>query len=310
MGSLGSVVAIWAPDHYLLRNVAGALRNMAQDRITLVAFLFLSLMVLLAAFGPVIAPYDANENLTDDDGQLLRSEPPSLAHPLGTTFEGKDVFSGILQGARPTLAAGFFGGTIIITLGLSVSLTAGYVGGRTDNILMRFTDLVYGIPLIPFAIVLIAFLEPGFFTTVAAIGLILWRGSARVIRSQVLQIRERPFIRAAQATGASTPRIIVRHILPNVAPMAVLFYALGIGFTILIQAGLVFLGLTDPFIPTWGVMIRNVYQSGMMAEMWWWSIPPGFFITGTVLSAFLLGRGFERVSSTEDRTTETVSMEA
>jgi peptide/nickel transport system permease protein len=309
MEILGSVNTDWVSDNYLLRNLVGSIKKMLGDRITLIAFLFLAFMMLLAIIGPIVAPYDHSENLTDENGQLLRSQSPSLEHPLGTTFEGKDVLSRVLQGARPTLAAGFLGGTLIIALGLTVSLTAGYVGGKVDSALMRFTDLVYGIPLIPFAIVLIAFLEPGFFTTVAAIGLILWRGSARVIRSQVLQIRERPFILAAQATGASTPRIIVRHILPNIAPMAVLFYALGIGFTILIQAGLVFLGLTDPFIPTWGVMIRNVYNSGMIADLWWWSIPPGLLITGTVLSAFLLGRGYERISSGDDRSSQTVSME-
>ncbi|WP_228546117.1 ABC transporter permease [Halegenticoccus tardaugens] len=188
----------------------------------------------------------------------------------------------------------------MLILGLSIGVTAGYVGGRTESLLMRFVDFMYGIPFIPFAIVLITFFGAGFYTTIAIIGLVLWRFIARVIRSQVLQIKQRPYIMAAKASGASTPWIIRKHILPNIANMAALFFAMGVGLAILEQAGLSFIGVTDPFTPTWGIMIRNAHQSGRIAEAWWWSFPPGIMISLTVLSLYLLGRGYESVTGEDE----------
>jgi len=253
----------------------------------------LAALVMLSLIGPSIAPYPYDENLYGPDGTLERSEPPSLEHPLGTNDVGQDVFSRVVYGAQATMITGLLGGSIIILIGSAIGITAGYVGGTVETILMRFTDFVYGVPLLPFAIVIIAFFDIGFISSILVIGALLWRGSARVLRSQVLQIRERPYILATKATGASTPRIIIRHVLPNVAPMAILFFSLGIGFSILLQAGLSFLGLANPFIPTWGVMIRNAYESGLMADAWWWSIPPGLLISLAVLSSVMLGRGYE-----------------
>jgi len=155
---------------------------------------------------------------------------------------------------------------------------------------MRITDFMFGVPLIPFAIVVIAILGSGFYMAVLVIGIILWRSSARVIRSQVLQIKEREYILSARASGASDLRIIGKHILPNIAPMVVLLLSLGIGYAILAQASLAFIGVVNPFVPSWGVILRNAYQSGVMASAWWWSITPGVLISLTVLSTFMIGR--------------------
>ena len=174
-----------------------------------------------------------------------------------------------------------------------------------DNVLMRFTDLVYGIPILILAMVLLTFFGMGFWSSVVVIGLVLWRGSARAIRSQVLQIKERSFVKAARATGASTPRIMVKNILPNVAPMAVLFLALGIGGTILIQAGLAFIGVVDPFVPGWGIMIRNVHQAGLVGSNWWWSLPPSIMLSLTVVCTFMFGREYEKIASGEQTFAET-----
>lgn len=288
-------------EHYVVRNLRSGLGAMLEDRATTIYLGFLILVLLLGLAGPTIAPYEPTERLRGEDGQLLRAEAPTLEHPLGTTATGYDVLSRLLYGAQPTVIAGILGGTLIILVGSTIGITAGYVGGRTENILMRFTDLVYGVPLIPTAIVLIAFFGVGFYQSILVIALVLWRGSARVLRSQVLQIKERPFVLAAKATGASTPHIVFKHIFPNVATMAILFFALGVGYTIIIQAGLAFLGVVNPFVPSWGVMVRNAYTSGMMASAWWWSIPPGLMIALTVLSTFMFGRSYERISGqTED----------
>jgi peptide/nickel transport system permease protein len=161
---------------------------------------------------------------------------------------------------------------------------------------MRITDFVYGVPVIPTSVVIIAIFGIGFYSSIFVLGLLLWRSSARVLRSQVLQIKNYPFVQAARATGASTPRIVFENILPNVAAMAVFFFAWGIGYTILVQASLAFLGVSNPFVPGWGIMIRNVYNTGYIVDAWWWSLPPGFLIAFTVLSTFMVGRRFEDIS--------------
>lgn len=282
--------------NYIFRNLGGALGQMLEDRMTLVYFSFLVFVLVLGLVGPLLAPYEYDETHLTEDGDILRLEGPSSDHLLGTTATGEDVLSLVLYGARPTVITGLLGGALIIGIGMTIGITAGYVGGRVESVLMRFTDLVYGIPLIPFAIVLLAFFGVGFYSSVVVIGLVLWRGNARVLRSQVLQIKERPFVLAARTTGASTFRIIAKHIFPNVASMAVLFFALGVGYTIIIQAGLAFIGVSDPTVPAWGNMIRNAYNSGYMDVAWWWSLTPGLLISMTVLSTFMFGRGYESLS--------------
>lgn len=280
-------------DSYLIRNVWGGLRKMLTDRLTAFYFGILVTIFLMGIFGPMLAPHGVEEIHYNEAGEMLRAEPPSLAHPLGTTFNGYDVLSRLLIGARPTVITGIVGGGMILSIGTAIGVTAGYVGGRTETALMRFTDFVYGVPLIPFGIVLITFLGIGFISSIMVIGLILWRGAARVIRAQTLTVKQYPFVKVAKASGASTPHIIVKHILPNVAPMAVFFLSLGVGYAIMLQASLTFLGVADPFVPSWGVMIRNAFNSGYMSSAWWWSIPPGLLISVTVLATFMFGRGYE-----------------
>jgi peptide/nickel transport system permease protein len=286
-------------DNFLLRNVYDALKHLTSRKITLVPFIFLLGMVFLAYFGPWIAPYSATEVLYGPDGELLRAAPPSLSHPLGTTGQGYDVLSRVIIGARPTLITGLVGGSMVMGIGLTIGVTAGYVGGVVDEILMRVTDMAYSVPLIPFAIVMLAFFGFGFYASIFVIGLLLWRAYARVLRSQVLQIKQREYIESARALGASDTRIVVKHILPNIASMAFLFFALGMGYAIIVQAGLAFIGVTNPFVPSWGVMIRNAYNSGYYATRPLWALTPGLLISLTVLSAFLLGREYESETSDE-----------
>ena len=287
-------------EHYVVRNFLDALNLMVEDKSTMAYLGFLILVLLMGVFGQSLAPYQYDETLYGENGEILRTEPPSLEHPLGTNDLGHDVLSRILVGARPTVITGLLGGSLIISIGMFVGITAGYVGGHVDDVLMRITDVAYGVPLIPFAIVLVTVIGVGFIQSVVVIGLLLWRGSARVLRSQVLQIKERPFVLAAEATGASRLRIVVKHILPNVATMGILFFTIGIGYSIILQAGLAFIGVSSPFVPSWGIMVRNAYNSGLMSSAWWWSITPGLLIGLTVLSTFMFGRGYERVAGQAD----------
>lgn len=293
--------------HYAIRNFLNALALMVSERSTLIYLGFLLFVVALAIFGPTIAPYEPDARMTDAQGNLLRTAPPSVSHPLGTTDVGYDVLSRIIIGARPTAIAGVIGGTLTVVIGLAVGVTAGYAGGIVDDVLMRFTDLVYSVPILVFALVLVGFLGIGFLQSVVVIGLLLWRGSARVFRAQVLQIKERPYILAAKSSGGSSPRIVFMHILPNMASMITLFFATGVGYTIILQAGLSFLGVANPFTPSWGVMIRNAFSSGSMASAWWWSVPPGILLSLTVMSTFMFGRSYERVVGSDEASEEALA---
>jgi len=285
-------------DHYLFNSLRNGLRLYLSDRLTVFFLLGFLFVCFLAAFGPLLAPYPPNEIQYTASGQIAEVQPPSSNYLLGTTSRGHDVLSRLLIGARPTLLTGLVGGTIIVSIGLLIGVLAGYKGGRTDSALMRFTDFMYGIPIIPAAIVMAAYFGVGFWSSVLIVGLFLWRSNARVFRSQVLQIREREHVQAAKMLGASDLYIMVRHILPNLGGMIMLFFSLGAGVTILINASLAFLGFADPFVPSWGLMLRNAYQSGYMADAWWWSFTSGFAISLTVLCIFMLGRGYERVHET------------
>lgn len=286
-------------DHYIINSIKGGLRVFLSERVTVISLFLLLSIGFLGVFGPMITPYDYDRIHSSDDGGLARLEPPSADHLLGTNQKGQDVLSRLIYGARPTLITGFLGGTIILVTGLTVGVTAGYFGGHIDGALMRFTDFIYGIPLIPTAIVIVAFFGIGFWQSILIIGGLLWRGNARVFRSQVLQIKERPYVKSAEALGGSNTYVIFKHILPNLGGMMVLFFALGTGVSILVSASLAFLGATSPFIPSWGVILRNAYGSGLMTQAWWWALPPGLMISLTVLSTFMLGRGYERVQQVQ-----------
>ena len=278
------------------------MRKYLSDRLTFIFFIGFIGIFLLAIFGPYLAPYDYGAHHPNVDGRLA-PQAPSADHLLGTNGTGQDVLSRLLFGARPTIVTGFAGGSVIVSIGLLVGVTSGYFGGQTDNVLMRIVDFAYGIPIIPTAIVLVSYIGMGFWSTVLLIGLLLWRGNARVFRSQVLQIKEREHVQAAKMLGASNRYVVIRHILPNMAGMVVLFFALGTGLTILLTAALAFLGFMDPLTPTWGIMLRNAYGSGYISSAWWWTLPSGFAISITVLIVFMLGRGFERVTQMDEQGT-------
>lgn len=283
-------------NNYFISSFKSGVRKYLSDRITILCLLFLIVLVIISLFDQSLMPYEHDTIHRSAEGGIARLEPPSSDHLLGTTSTGQDVISQLIYGASSTLLTGVVGGLVIVSIGLTIGMVSGYYGGRVDGILMRATDFAYGIPIIPTAIVLVAYFGMGFWSSVLIIGLLLWRGNARVFRSQVLQIKEREHIKAAKILGASDWYVITRHIIPNMMGMVMLFLALGTGLTILLSAGLAFLGFMDPYVPSWGVMLRDAYSSGSMTEAWWWAIPPGFMISSTVLSIFLLGRSYERVN--------------
>jgi peptide/nickel transport system permease protein len=257
----------------------------------------LVLILAVAALSPWITPYDPIANHFNAAGQLKRLEPPSAAHWLGTTYYGLDVLSQMIDGSRIVLVVGITCASFIAIIGTNVGLIAGYYGGRIDGVLMRITGLAFGIPFIPFAVVLVALLGPSLWNMILTISLLMWRTTARVIRSQVLSLRERAFVKSAKIAGASDLRIIYVHIFPNVLPMTLLYVAFDIAWAVLAEASISFLGFGDPNQVSWGQMLYLAYVSGSIRQAWWWTIPPGLGLSLFVISVFLVGRQYEKLAS-------------
>jgi peptide/nickel transport system permease protein len=252
--------------------------------------------VAVAIFADALAPYSPTDILFTADGQLAASLPPSAEHLLGTTQLGRDVFSQLVMGVRPSLFVGVTAAVAVASIGTAAGLAAGYLGGATDRVLMRLADIVLGLPFLPFIIVVIALLGPSLQHIVFAVVLLLWPNAARVIRSQVLSLAQRQFIEAARVTGASEWRIMLVHIAPNILPLSFLYGSIAVGWAILAQASVSFLGFGDSDIVSWGTMLQDAYASQALDRgQYAWFVPPGLCIVLVVLAGFFIGRGYEEL---------------
>lgn len=271
-----------------------------QDRLAALGLSVLGVFVFLGIFGPMLAPHDPVQyRVTNAEGAILRLSPPSSTAPLGTTSFGQDVLSQFLVGARPTLLVGLFGGVGTAALGFLVGLTSGYFGGYVDEVLMRFTDLTFSLPFLPMALLLLTFVKPNIFLITLIIMLFLWKIPARVVRSEVLTVKERTFVKSARASGAGDLRTMFIHVAPNVLSIGVLYTAYGIAWSIAAQANLAFLGFGDPTTTSWGRMLRAVFTSGAIRTAWWWVLPPAIGIAAITTSVFLVGRAYEEITNPE-----------
>jgi peptide/nickel transport system permease protein len=213
---------------------------------------------------------------------------------LGLDNRGRDVFSQLVWGSRIALLVGFASAFFTVLIGVIIGLLAGYLGGRVDSVLMRFTDVILVIPGLPLIIIMAAVLGSSIWNIILVIALVGWPGVARVIRAEVLSLKERPFIESARVTGASPTRIMFRHIAPNVMPLAFLFMTFGVSGAILSEAALSFIGLGDVNTVSWGIMLFYVQNSKALVA-WWWLLPPGLAITLISLAFFLVGRAFDEI---------------
>ena len=252
-------------------------------------------IVALAVLAPAIAPYDP---VRVDPGALLTS--PGPAHWLGTDDIGRDLFSRILHGARTSLTLALAAVLVSSLLGSAVALASGYWGGPVDMVLMRIMDGFLAFPGLILALAMISFLGASSLTIVLAVGIVATPGLARITRSQVLIERQRDFVQAATVVGATDGRILLRHILPNVASLIVVQASLNLAFAILTEASLSFLGVgVPPPAPTWGTMLRAGYS--YLEQAPWDAISPGAAIFLTVLGFNLLGDGLRAVLSPRGR---------
>jgi peptide/nickel transport system permease protein len=243
-----------------------------------------ALLVLVAIFAPVLVPYDPIEV---DPGQSL--EAPSLKHWLGTDDLGRDVLSRVILGSRISLSVGLISVSIGLVVGVSMGLAAGYFGGPVDLLAMRVIDALLAFPALLLAISITAALGPQLWNAMIAIGVVAIPAYTRLTRAQVLSVREREYVTATRALGASSWRIVVRHILPNISNSLVVQASLSTAFAILAEASLSFLGLgSQPPTPSWGQDI-NYSQRYLTNMMWWMSAGPGVAIFLAVLSFNFLG---------------------
>lgn len=227
------------------------------------------------------------------DPYINELAPPSRDHLFGTTHLGRDIWSQVMYGSRTALLVGVIAALVVNLIGVTVGLVSGYYRGRVDAVLMRIVDIMYGFPLEPFAIILVLIFRPSLWIIIMAIGLLTWRTNARIIRSQVLSLAQRPFVKAAKVAGASNLRIMLVHIAPNILPLAFLQLAVAMGYAITAEATLSFLGLGPPQMYSWGTILHAARLSGAWRTAWWWVIPPGLFICVTVVSVFLISRSLE-----------------
>ncbi len=270
-----------------LTEAAGRILGTWRGRISLGIIV---LTVFVAVFGSAIAPYDPTASSLD----VL--EPPSTDHWLGTTESGEDVFSQLLVGTRTSVIVGFAAALISAIIGSAVGVFSGYFGGWTDRSLDAFENWFLVIPALPLMIVLARLLDPSLTVLVAVIGLTSWAGTGRIVRAQVMTLRERAFVERARALGAGDLYIIKTHVLPNTLPLIFANTVLIVAVAILSEAALSFLGLGDPSRISWGSMLENAFGSGApSAGAWWYVVPPGLCITILVLSVSLIGFLFEQV---------------
>jgi peptide/nickel transport system permease protein len=248
----------------------------------------LGLFLFLAVFGSAIAPDDPDASSLDVLAGI------SSAHWLGTTENGSDVFSQLLVGARVSIIVGFAAAAISAVVGSAVGLAGGYFGGWTDRVLDALENWFLVIPQLPLMIVLAGLLSPSLTVLIAVIGLTSWAGTGRIVRAQVLTLRERAFVERARALGAGDWYILRTHIFPNTLPLIFANTVLIVAVAILTEAALSFLGLGDPTRISWGTMLENAFDSGApSAGAWWYVIPPGLCITLLVLAVSVLGYLFE-----------------
>jgi len=258
---------------------------MRESRLVVAGGLALGLLAVIAILAPWIAPYDP---LAVSLPEALL--PPSPAHWVGTDPLGRDVLARLMYGARISLVIGVIAVGVAVVIGTMVGLVAGYVGGRVDSVLMRVVDTMLAFPSIFLLLAVIAMLSPNIYNIMVVIGLTSWMGVARLVRAEVLSLKEREFILAARAIGASTWRIMWRHVLPNVTAPVLVAATLGVGGAILTESVLSYLGLgVQPPTPSWG----NILNEGRVAlgVAWWLTLSPGVCILVTVLAFNLLGEG-------------------
>lgn len=269
-------------------------RSFLRKKAGILGAIMLLSMVLIAVFAPWIAPYDPYEPVQATAEDVMAS--PSREHLLGTDESGRDVLSLVIYGSRVSLLVGFAASVIIVLLGCVIGIAAGYAGGRTDLFLMRFTDAILVIPALPLMLVIIAVAGRSLNLIILVIGLLSWTYMARVVRAQVLSVKERQFVLRARALGISSLGIVIVHVLPQVLPVIFAEATLDVSWAILSEASLAFLGLGDPTLVSWGSMLNRAFMRGAVTRgAWWYLLPPGVALAWVTLGLVLVSNAIQEI---------------
>ncbi|GBD20524.1 putative D,D-dipeptide transport system permease protein DdpC [bacterium HR28] len=268
------------------RSLLDSIRDfLTQSPLNLVGVVLIAVFLFLVAFGSLLAPHDPVQ-----PNVAVKLQPPSSTYWFGTDELGRDILSRVMSGAKYSLGVAFIILSIAVLVGTIVGLIAGYAGGIVDELLMRVTDLFLAFPALVLAMAIAATLGRTLENTVIALTVVYWPWYARLVRGQVLWLKEREFVEAARAIGASPLRILGRHILPNTLAVVIVQLTLDVGYAVLATSGLSFIGLgAQPPTPEWGTMIAGART--FFREAWWYITFPGLALTLTVLGFNLLGDG-------------------
>ena len=262
--------------------------SLLRDKMALVGAFIVLAFVLVAIFAPLLAPHDPTMQFADGLSPQGAPLPPGGTFLFGTDDLGRDLLSRLIYGARVSLTIGVLANGLATIIGVTIGAVAAYAGGLVDNILMRFTDIMLAFPVFLFAIALIAITGPSLTNIIVVIALIYWTTTARVIHGMVLSLKEREFVEAARALGASGTRILTLYILPHLVSVIIVYTTLGVATTVLVESSLSYVGIgVQPPTATWGNMI-NEAQQYYHADPWM-MVFPGLAIMATVLGFNLLG---------------------
>ncbi|MCB9431050.1 MAG: ABC transporter permease [Ardenticatenaceae bacterium] len=271
-------------------------RQFRKHKMAVLGMTVLLLLIVGVVVGPIVTPYDIERSSLRE-----RYQPPSLVHPFGTDDLGRDMLTRILAGGRISLNIGFMSMVVALAIGVTVGSVAGFYGGKVDNILMRFTDIMLTLPRLFLLIIMVLLLRGinwpylqesgGIVAIILVLGVLSWMSIARLVRGAFLSLRQMEFVEAARSLGLSNRRIIVRHILPNAVTPVIVAATLGMARAIISESGLSFLGFgVQPPTPTWGNMLSNAQQEMLRGHMWM-AIFPGLMIFITVIAINYIGDG-------------------
>lgn len=265
------------------------IKKLLKNKFAVIGLTIIFLLIFIAVLAPLISPYTPSEqNLSE---RLLK---PSMEHLCGTDDLGRDIFTRMIYGSRISLVVGFISVFIILIIGTFLGIVSGFYGGKIDYIIMRFTDIVLCFPTFFLILLIIAFLEPNIYNVMIVIGFTSWPGLARLVRAEVLSLKEREFILVAKMMALSNIKIFIIHILPNIISPLMVYSSLAIGGAILTESSLSFLGLgVQPPMSSWGQILTSGKDYIYIA--WWLSIFPGIAILLTVLSFNLVGEAIRDV---------------
>jgi peptide/nickel transport system permease protein len=276
------------------RALAGAWRQYRTSRPGMIGLTVLVGFVLLALAAPLLADHSGLAAVNSTSNPVWAS--PSEFGPLGTDHLGRSVWTQFVWGSRISLLVGLAATVLTMVIGTFVGVTAGFFAGRTGGLLMRLTEWFLVIPFLPLALALAAVLGPSVENIILVIGITSWPSTARIVRAQVLTVKERLYVDRSRALGATSRHLMGRHILPNVAPLILANTTLTVPVAILTETTLSFLGLGDPSRPSWGKMLQDGFANGALGQhAWWYYVPPGLGVMLVVLAFVLCGHALEEI---------------